>query len=164
MDTGTVRLDCLPQGVTGFDRPDGTSLIPGSRFKAACHTAARHIRGRVAAFESCEAKAAINYHAATLKGREGSVLVLCNRCYPFLALVLAAEHGSLRLAFLPPREIGHTFAELTEFKPLDLTFLQSAPAPETLKALGPDELKQLRYWQHGSMTDRMGDVAFNIWD
>ena len=164
MDTRTVRLDCLPQGVTGFDKPDRLPLIPASRFKAACHTVARHIRGRVAAFESCEAKAAINYHAATLEGRKGSVSALCNTRYPFLAFVPAAEHGSLRLVFLPPSEISDAFAELTEFKPLDLTFLQSALASETLKALSPSELKQLRYWRRGLVADRLGDVAFSTWD
>ena len=67
------------------------------------------------------------------------------------------------ISALPPSEIGDASTELTEFKPLDLTFLQSALAPETLKALGPSELKQLRCWQRGSMTDRKGDVVFNTW-
>lgn len=160
----TTTLDRLPRGVTGFDGFDRIALVPAPRFKTACYAVARHIRGRVRAFEACEDRVTANHHAATFQTPDGSVSALCNLHHPFLAFVPAGGHAASKPVFLPPGGIGRAFAELTGFEPLDPVFLNGALTPELLEDLGPSELGQLRHWRRASGADRVGDVVFNTWD
>jgi hypothetical protein len=158
-----VNFDRLPRGITGIiDRRLSPRDVDPKLFKVACHMVAVRLDGSVSDFDT--ELLARSYYACTLKIGRNRISVLGNATYPLIGFVRAGQYGFRELSFLSCSEVGHEFAELTDFKPLDHDFLTAALTPQYLSELAPAELDQIKHWQRRGMAARVGDVVFNAWD
>ena len=152
----------LPRGVTGFwrasDRP--IPLCDLAVFRAACHAAARSLRGRMTGFQSPSSPLLRNFAVGLLElpGRE--VAVLLNAHHPIVGFAEPDGEAIVNPRFLDePRLAG----VIRSFGPYDVytsTELERAIEAGDLERLAPAELKQWKYWK----PERVGDLIFNYWD
>lgn len=92
-------------------------------------------------------------------------LVLCNAHYPWLGLVEPnglVEDGS---PIFDPRwkdvpALAQALEAFSEFRVLDVMYLESLPEPQMLLHLWEGEVKQIRSWKPRNI----GDIIFNTWD
>lgn len=157
-----MNYDRLPRGISGIFDSAPPSPIEAKVFKSACHVVAARAKGSVGDFDA--SLLARSYYACTLITPSDPISVLCNATYPVIGFVSAGQYGFRELAFLSGEEIGHAFAELTEFKPLDRDFLNAALTAQHLAELAAVERDQIKHWQRRGMADRVGNVIFNAWD
>jgi hypothetical protein len=157
-----VTYDRLPRGISGIFDSAPPPSVEAKLFKSACHRVATHLGGSVGDFDA--GLRARSYYACTLQTPIKPISVLCNATYPLIGFVGAGQYGFCELAFLSCEEIGQAFIELTEFKPLELDFLNTALTPHHLTELAPVERDQVKHWQRRGMAERVGDVIFNPWD
>jgi hypothetical protein len=155
----SVAVDRLPRGITGFrDRNENATRVDPAEFKAACYVVAREAGGSVATFD--DDLLARNYYRAAAQLRGQSLSIACNAFQPWVVIAAPISQGQLHLHFLDAQLPSRLIAELTEFRPLDASWLAGELTSQLLSELGPAELEQIAYWK----PSRIGDVIFNSWD
>ncbi|HEX8668600.1 MAG TPA: hypothetical protein VF727_09555 [Allosphingosinicella sp.] len=154
-------LNRLPRGITGFfGDPEAAHAVDPHAFKRACHLAAQVQNGSIEGIDLNVLGR--SYYGATVRTSVEEVSVVANCVHPFIAFVPPGHFGMgfPLLNFVEPVSLADTFAALTEFRPLSVTWLRSELDRELLAELAPAELRQLKYWK----PQRIGDVIFNSWD
>lgn len=120
---------------------------------------------RVVRVDSADGKVDRNYHAAEVQIDAKRILVLCNAHYPWLALVESSakvELGSpiFDLGWEDVPAMTQALEAFSEFRVLDVMYLESVPEPQVLQHLWEGEVKQIRLWKPRNI----GEIIFNPWD
>lgn len=93
------------------------------------------------------------------------ILVLCNVHYPWLALVEPSAMAGLGSSALDLRwkdepALAQALEVFSEFRVLDVPYLESMPERQVLRNLWEGEVEQIRSWNPRSV----GEIIFNFWD
>jgi hypothetical protein len=150
----------LPRGVTGFGHVEPGATPPDfAAFTAACHEAARRLKGAVLRADTCAGRVAPNFHRVRLSTREQVIEIICNARYPLAAAVLPLDDGNSTLTFIDVPGLAEALAGCG-LEVVPAADLNAPVTAEQLAGLASAEQHQAKYWEPGTV----GRVLFNFWD
>lgn len=151
----------LLDGISGFlidDIPEVDSL----QFKGLCYTLANYSKGKILYLE--EPHVTQNFHKAELCLENGSIFILLNSSYPFVAFAPSVQYD---IEF-----VDHSLASVVDAFSNGFRVLSANELNQRLildertnnilnkNCLNKAELNQIFYWKPKTV----GDVIFNFWD
>ena len=145
----------LPKGVASASRDPQLSEKSFSRFKSACHEAARRANGRAKGF--APASVTPNFHQAELHLENQVCSVICNAAFGFVAFASVAADAKLN--FVDHPDLSKSF-KLQGYKVLDSELLSQPLDDDNCDDLDEAESREVEYWRCGSV----GEVIFNWFD
>lgn len=145
----------------GFRRPgdgDAAESVSAKAFKSACHAAARAAGGQVDEFRMPQVTP--NFYVARILEKGGRMSVLGHMFEPFLAFARPLDADVMSVDFVDHERLAKAFRDNTEFSPLETRTLNRSLTSAELASLGPECVKELRYWK----ADTVGKAMFNWFD
>lgn len=157
---GGSCLGLLPRvarGATGF-WGHGNGPWPRAdvaAFRAACHAAARSIRGTVS--EVTPAGATPSFHTAVITTSSGRSTVLCHEVLPVVAFAASPPQAGAPLSDFTPPPLWADAFEAAGFRLLDVDELGRPLASADTSELAAEEMERVGYWRPSTV----GELMFN---
>lgn len=143
----------LPNGITGFRDLDHPYVAEQEKkgFQKLCYSIATRYHCMVASFDfDLTGK---NFYSAEIKTKQGSLYLLENAYYPWIAFAKNCDYTEIELIESP--------FDLTEQNIYMLTLSELGQDWHGfVSQLGEAEREQIKYWKPKTI----GDIIFNFWD